>query len=1192
MRIERLNLIAYGRFSDVSLDMSAGPRRLHIVYGPNESGKSTSLRAITALLFGMESRTNDDFVHPMRDLRVGGRLVSGDGAVLECTRRKGTKKTLLACDGKSEADEGLLQRMLGGIDKAAFLSQFGLTHEALVQGGRAITEGGGDLGEILFAAGAGVGRLREIQEQLEKEHKALFLPARGIKPSLNQRFSQLAALRKRLVEAQLRPADYKRRCAELQSADDEAKRQTADFQQRQRHIGRLEAYRDALPLIGRRRVLQQQLHPLCNVPLLDDDFVQRRRKADTALGVASERRRSLETRVAALAKQIQSLPECGDLLQHATLIEGLFRQLGAREKALADLPGIEKRRDHCTSDIREILLSLSQTPATEDLESLRIAEPLRMRVHELSGSFGRLQEQLEAAEREHAALEDELARATSALRQAEQPPDPAALAAALQRMGNPQRLLDQQAEAEEQLATLTTRAEAAVRQLPGFRGTFRQAIELSPPAGSTARRVAQLLDQTSHQRDRHEERLVELREQAEAAETELDSLCRGQAIPCEAELEVARAQRDAALDALTDPTRGADASTSDASTDGRLATLRQMIAAADQLADRLRREAERVARRADAEAQLESIRRRITATGKQRDAAAKAHVQAVADWKQMWESAGLAPLAPEATEQWYAQFEQLRVMEEDLARARRAVQTAQQAVSRAAADVAAAVAATAPCPVEAFATVTAEATSSGAETLFPLDEPVDLPLPTDLVALHDAARDQLERLQQARGRHDALCDERLRLERAMPRVKADLQTRRETFRRWNQHWTEVTRQIAASDSATPTGVLRVIERIDEIFAKKRERDDLQQRIDGIEHDAQCFADEVAAVVRSVAPELASATPHQATQQLIDRLCHHRSVEEKRNTLREQQREAERELQIASDRAQDLQAELERLAHEAKCASVDELPEVEQLSLQRSRLESELRSIEQQLSILAAREDLEAFVQSALQHDAVALESEIDQQRSLQQTQQQQLDVLRERLGTLRRDVATMDGSCLAAELQQEMQDLLARIRRDAMQYATLRIASVALEGAIERYRQEHQGPVLQRAEQLFGCLTCGDYRSLRAEYDEKGKPILWGIRQSGSVPANLMSEGTADALYLALRLASLEMHLAGRATVPLVVDDILIQFDDARAAAALRILSELSLKTQIIFFTHHQHLLDLAAQTLESTDYHVHRLLD
>src|SRR4029077_21055610 len=79
-------------------------------------------------------------------------------------------------------------------------------------------------------------------------------------------------------------------------------------------------------------------------------------------------------------------------------------------------------------------------------------------------------------------------------------------------------------------------------------------------------------------------------------------------------------------------------------------------------------------------------------------------------------------------------------------------------------------------------------------------------------------------------------------------------------------------------------------------------------------------------------------------------------------------------------------------------------------------------------------------------------------------------------------------------------------------------------------------------------------------------------------------------LYLALRLATLERYVETNPPMPLVVDDILIHFDDDRARAALRALGELSKKTQVLFFTHHARLVELATSTLAVGSVRVHTL--
>ncbi|MGB4250391.1 MAG: hypothetical protein WBK16_06735, partial [Limnochordia bacterium] len=66
--------------------------------------------------------------------------------------------------------------------------------------------------------------------------------------------------------------------------------------------------------------------------------------------------------------------------------------------------------------------------------------------------------------------------------------------------------------------------------------------------------------------------------------------------------------------------------------------------------------------------------------------------------------------------------------------------------------------------------------------------------------------------------------------------------------------------------------------------------------------------------------------------------------------------------------------------------------------------------------------------------------------------------------------------------------------------------------------------------------------------------------------------------------ASIERYLEAKEPLPLILDDVLINFDDRRAAAALRTLAELGRKTQVIMFTHHLRLVELAQQELAPED--------
>jgi uncharacterized protein YhaN len=106
-------------------------------------------------------------------------------------------------------------------------------------------------------------------------------------------------------------------------------------------------------------------------------------------------------------------------------------------------------------------------------------------------------------------------------------------------------------------------------------------------------------------------------------------------------------------------------------------------------------------------------------------------------------------------------------------------------------------------------------------------------------------------------------------------------------------------------------------------------------------------------------------------------------------------------------------------------------------------------------------------------------------------------------------------------------------------------------------------------------MTLDRFTDARVESFQDGDELV-GVRNGGElVRMNQMSDGTADQLFLAVRLASLESYIRHHEPLPFVVDDILIQFDDHRAKATLEVLAELSRETQVIFFTHHRHLLEL-----------------
>jgi uncharacterized protein YhaN len=119
----------------------------------------------------------------------------------------------------------------------------------------------------------------------------------------------------------------------------------------------------------------------------------------------------------------------------------------------------------------------------------------------------------------------------------------------------------------------------------------------------------------------------------------------------------------------------------------------------------------------------------------------------------------------------------------------------------------------------------------------------------------------------------------------------------------------------------------------------------------------------------------------------------------------------------------------------------------------------------------------------------------------------------------------------------------------------------------------------------------GSFTGLKTGFDDKDRPILLGVRPNGDeVDVGGMSDGTRDQLFLALRLARLERQMQAAEPLPFVLDDILVNFDDARAKTTLEVLAEIAEQTQLLFFTHHAKLVELTREAVAADKLRVHEL--
>lgn len=141
--------------------------------------------------------------------------------------------------------------------------------------------------------------------------------------------------------------------------------------------------------------------------------------------------------------------------------------------------------------------------------------------------------------------------------------------------------------------------------------------------------------------------------------------------------------------------------------------------------------------------------------------------------------------------------------------------------------------------------------------------------------------------------------------------------------------------------------------------------------------------------------------------------------------------------------------------------------------------------------------------------------------------------------------------------------LMASIEKEEGELAALNLALEALGEANAQLQARFSPALNAKAGALLSRLTGGRYDKLTFTRSFEAMAQCEG----GVKSAQLLSQGTADQAYLALRLALCLLALPGEDPAPMVLDDALVTFDDQRLKLALDLLSELAGERQILLFT-------------------------
>lgn len=1170
MRLKSLGLKAFGPFTDRTLEFNSVAPGLHIIYGPNEAGKSSSLRALKALLYGFSPQTPDNFLHNYDQLLVSGCLENSDGKKLVFQRRKKRIGDII-----DEAGDPLppdtLAPFLHGVDSEIFASLYGIDHDTLVRGGKEILAQKGEVGQALFAAGAGISSLKEVIDQLEKEAGELFKPT-GQVPQINRAIKRYKELQKQAKAAGLSCRDWKEHHKALKIAEEE--RAALERERDEKDIGlrRLERLAQAIPELGLLKSYREQLEALGALIILPPDFTENHRQVVQAIREAELQLQKDTEHLKKLTAKRQALSFNRNLLKHAEKIDDFHQRLGEYRKGLKDRPEREGMRISLRREAAQLLQQVRPDLGLEAIESLRAVLLKKKSIQRLSAEYEAINQQLIQAKSQAAAAGEEHQEAAQGLTGLGALPDSGRLFQAVKlahKSGDIDGLLEKN---RREIDQGKKECLAELKRLGFWSGDLPSLIELPLPLSETVQQFDRHYSELADERRVLEKEQKTIAQELTKARTEMKKGVYAGEIPSEEMLLQTRRIREHGWQLLRRCWLGNEDVTSESlayAPDQPLDKAYEgYVGQVDGIADRLRREADRVATAAALRAQVESQQEILAGFTESSAALSRRQEKLDAAWIALWQAAGItgrAPLSPKEMGGWLASMDQLRYKAGDLLKKELEIKRILQQRHT---------------QIQAIVT-----------ELHGLDVP-EIPSGEALgpvVVLAETVLETAGRRQAARDK----CTARLEsAEKNLHLAEKQLTTARAALEKWQEQWHKALAGLGLGGEIATFEAIDLLDILQSCFARVKEAADLQKRIDGLDRDAGELEREVRALLTQVAPGALELPLDQAIVRMRTLLGQSQNDCTLHDKLSEEIDALQTEVAGAEKTLLSARAQMDEILSIARSATPDELAAVIRTFEASTRLTDKISDTTANLAKIGAGIDIEEISRQAAAVNADELPGRIEaQRRDIALRIHPEINRISQVIGEQTSKLAAMDGNAKAAEMAEEIEQELAGIRRLAERYTLVKLAAKILQLEIERYREEHQDPVLLIGAKYFREMTLGSFTGLRTDVDDQGLPVLIGLRPGKRrVPVEGMSSGTRDQLYLALRLATLEYRLESHEPMPFIVDDILINFDDRRSRATLQALARLSARNQVILFTHHRQIVDETEHLADQDSVVVHTL--
>ena len=1170
MRIEKLFLSAFGPFTDRELDFAATPANFHLIYGPNEAGKSSALRAMGDLRFGIHPRSTDDFIHEYSRILLGGVFANTGGERVALARRKGNKQTLLYADpgngkpiGSTAVASAVERALTGGLDRKQFEVMFGIDHERLREGGKLLLSADGELGSALFEASAGTRGVTALLASLQEDSRRYFIP-RSKQATLNEASLQIDEYKRAYRQALTRPAEWKDR----QRTHADAKAKLAELRDRlvklRHRENELTELRAVQPLLKQYDNALAALDGLTEIPLLPTDARENRLAAEQSLQAARKANSRADAELVEYAQEKAQLMIEPALLRHAAAIERLIK-----DRDLASYTYVELRKTQAEADSGRLALAAM----TAKIAGGRAIDDVLAAVPSMADQV-MLNEHLAQCDTLEGRLSSRHERVADIRKKLQQQPEdkrPMTDAAS-------QRAIEEALHTARTMGDFSMRHEKLQGEIEDHARRVRQGLTDLGLSAVEQLQGSQLLlgaeiTSAENEFDRLETEINGLHKEETALKHDLQAQQRrqhefaaaGEVVTAQT-LRAARVHRDhgwelirkafiqrsenpESLAAQFDPNHPLPEAFENSQNE------------ADRQADLLREGAERATKVAECEMRVAEMEARLKEIILLKQANALAQEQAHSAWLGRLSAANLPVHQPAALREWLnlrsGVLERVTHHVKVLDEQSRLLAEAEQAASKLGMALSAA----------------GEVVQADVHSLSPM-----------IARASDWIRAMIK----------VAADEAAR-QNAIKSLENDLNAANQDIRKFGDALSVHMDKLAAwhirlflAEDSSPAAIKARLDELDALQNARIAQDDRLSRIRALVAIQDALLDQA----NRLAALLGEPECHHVddfVDRLQDRLTRSRSAERSNNELDRRAEAAQRKKREAEAEQSASEAALLALCHAAGEVDANSLSEVEEQSAKKRLLQEKAESLIGQLRE-ASTSTLSELREALSGLDIAETDVEREQCRASIKQLEEEVNAAADAEQSARRSLDEIDTSDNAAEAREQMESAIARYRAGVKPWAQLKLAESLLREALRRFRDKAQAPMVTLASEYFRLITNGRYRRLIVD-DSAEQPALQAERDDGRhIGVSAMSEGTADQLYLALRLAALELQRNEQRQMPLILDDVLITSDDHRAANVFSALARFSEGGQVMLFTHHRHLIDIASRVLQTDVLAIHSL--